>query len=322
MFVPRLRFTRIVALLAFVVFGVTLFQNCGQAFKPMDYNKSSNDGTGGGGGGGTTVSEVGFKAVSEQFFVPNCTACHNSSFASGSVDLSSFAGASSPSLVTRFNPNASKIYQEVTSGAMPQGAPLSPSAYEILRLWILQGARDNLPPTMKLTPDQMIRLPMNSATIGVNASDSDGTIASYGWVQFSGPNMATLTGANSAALSVSGLIEGTYQFQVVVTDDRGDSVSGVSTITVLPVQAAATFAQVNQIVLGKCIGCHTPTGLAPMKPMTTYAEVRNYVVPNQPDASSLYNQVVMDLMPLGGPYLSTTEKDLIRSWIQGGALNN
>jgi hypothetical protein len=65
-----------------------------------------------------------------------------------------------------------------------------------------------------------------STTLDGSASyDPDGSIASYNWTQVSGPSSSTMTGANTAVVSVSDLIVGTYVYQLTVVDNSGDSSS-------------------------------------------------------------------------------------------------
>lgn len=67
-----------------------------------------------------------------------------------------------------------------------------------------------------------ITLPTNSTGLsGSASSDPDGTIAAYAWTQVSGPNSATIAGANSVSPTVSNLVQGTYSFRLLVTDNNG-----------------------------------------------------------------------------------------------------
>lgn len=79
----------------------------------------------------------------------------------------------------------------------------------------------NVAPVANAGADLSITLPANSATINGSGTDSDGTIASYGWTQVSGPSTATLVGASTAALRAQSLSAGTYVFRLTVTDNSG-----------------------------------------------------------------------------------------------------
>jgi gliding motility-associated-like protein len=79
----------------------------------------------------------------------------------------------------------------------------------------------NVGPTADAGSDVTINLPTNSTTLTGSGTDSDGSITSYGWTQVDGPSIATLTNSNTAVLSVSNLIAGTYTFMLTVTDNNG-----------------------------------------------------------------------------------------------------
>jgi hypothetical protein len=69
------------------------------------------------------------------------------------------------------------------------------------------------------------------------STDSDGSIIGFRWEQVSGPNTATIFGANTTHATITGLVNGTYQFREIVTDNGGltdtancpVNISGVST---------------------------------------------------------------------------------------------
>jgi gliding motility-associated-like protein len=92
----------------------------------------------------------------------------------------------------------------------------------------------NLPPTVTTGSDITITLPTNSTNIVATASDNDGSIANYAWIQETGPNNATLSGASSATLSVSGLIQGTYSFRITVRDDDNATATSLRNVIVNP----------------------------------------------------------------------------------------
>ena len=79
----------------------------------------------------------------------------------------------------------------------------------------------NIPPTANAGVDQSITLPINSVTLTGSGTDADGTISAYSWTKLSGPLRVHITNASSAATSVTGLAQGTYQFQLTVTDNSG-----------------------------------------------------------------------------------------------------
>ncbi len=93
----------------------------------------------------------------------------------------------------------------------------------------------NIPPVANPGPSISITLPTNTTTLdGTGSHDPDGTIASYSWTKVSGPNTPTTTGANTATLSLSGLVAGQYTYKLTVTDNRGASNSAQVNIIVAP----------------------------------------------------------------------------------------
>jgi hypothetical protein len=93
----------------------------------------------------------------------------------------------------------------------------------------------NQAPAANAGSDQSITLPTNSVSLTGSGTDSDGTIASYAWTKSSG-GAATITTPNAQNTSVTGLVQGTYVFQLQVTDD--DGATGTDTVTVIVNPAA------------------------------------------------------------------------------------
>ena len=82
--------------------------------------------------------------------------------------------------------------------------------------------------------DKGVVLPVSTVTFNGSGTDSDGTIVSYAWAQLSGPNTAGLSGAASASLTASSLIEGQYEFELTVTDDSGKTATDQVLVNVFP----------------------------------------------------------------------------------------
>lgn len=106
------------------------------------------------------------------------------------------------------------------------------TAFDDARLTI-NPAVVNQPPTANAGGNKTITLPVNSINLTGSGSDPDGTIASYAWTKVSGPT-ATLGNANTATLSLSNLVEGSYVFRLTVTDDKGATATANATVNVLP----------------------------------------------------------------------------------------
>jgi hypothetical protein len=90
----------------------------------------------------------------------------------------------------------------------------------------------NIPPVANAGVNQAITLPINIVTLSGSGSDVDGTVVSYLWTKISGPSSGSITNINSAATSVTGLVQGVYLFQLEVTDNNGATRTGMMQITV------------------------------------------------------------------------------------------
>ena len=100
-----------------------------------------------------------------------------------------------------------------------------------------------LPPTPRVNagPAQNINLPTDTAYLTGSATDSVSAITGYIWSQISGPNTAVFSDDGSANTTVSGLIYGTYVFQLMATDANGQTGVGTVTITVTSSKAPTTL---------------------------------------------------------------------------------
>ncbi|HVW59881.1 MAG TPA: T9SS type A sorting domain-containing protein [Puia sp.] len=99
-------------------------------------------------------------------------------------------------------------------------------------------------PTVSAGADQSVTQPASSVTLtgsgagysssGTSSagSSSASNITSYQWSQVSGPNTAAFGNAKAAQTTVTGLVAGTYVFQLTVTDKTGQTASDQVTVTV------------------------------------------------------------------------------------------
>jgi len=92
-------------------------------------------------------------------------------------------------------------------------------------------AAGNVPPSASAGTDQTITLPVNEAQLSGSGTDGDGTIVSYGWTKILGP-AATITDTSSATTKVTGLVQGTYKFELTVKDDKGATAKDTILVTV------------------------------------------------------------------------------------------
>jgi hypothetical protein len=91
----------------------------------------------------------------------------------------------------------------------------------------------NVAPTVNAGNDTTITLPADSVRVNALALDTDGEIVSYAWTQKSGTS-AMIKEPSSTSTLINGLQQGTYVFQIIVTDDRGGTASDELTVTVFP----------------------------------------------------------------------------------------
>jgi hypothetical protein len=105
----------------------------------------------------------------------------------------------------------------------------------------------NLPPTATISDINLtnsVTLPTNSVSLNVSANDPDGSISSYAWTKVSGP-AATIVSPSASTTSITGLVEGNYVFQCVVTDNGGLTTIASKGISVLPATPAPVAPTAN-----------------------------------------------------------------------------
>ena len=97
-----------------------------------------------------------------------------------------------------------------------------------------EGCRENnKPPVSVAGPDQVITLPTDSISLdGSGSSDPDGMISGWLWKKISGPVSFNINAAATAKTIVRSLVAGSYQFELMVTDDGGLSAKDTVQITV------------------------------------------------------------------------------------------
>ncbi|MDF7826633.1 DUF5060 domain-containing protein [Pontiellaceae bacterium B12227] len=128
-------------------------------------------------------------------------------------------------------------------------------------------------PSVNAGQDTFIRLPTAQIILNGIASDQDGTIASYLWTQETGPNTATLSGAATADLTASNLVEGIYEFKLTSTDNDGGTGSDTVQVVVIdPVNAVDPTANagsdksiqlpVNSVIMNGAAGDDSPFTIA------------------------------------------------------------
>jgi hypothetical protein len=92
----------------------------------------------------------------------------------------------------------------------------------------------NIPPTANAGNDTTITLPANTATLAGSATDVDGTLSAYLWTKISGPTGGTITSPTFLTTGITALQQGTYVYQLTVTDNSGATGTDFVQIVVNP----------------------------------------------------------------------------------------
>jgi len=196
---------------------------------------------------------------------------------------------------------------------------------------------DVTPPTVNITNPTAGDV-TGTVTVTADAADNVGIAQ----VQFFAG--ATLIGTATAApyqvqWNTSALPNGIVQLTAVAKDGAGNQTT--SAAVAMNVILVPTLAQLQSSIFGaRCSGCHTGGGAglpgsmnlssaaataAGLINVTSIEEpTQKRVTPGAPNNSYIITklmgtQTVGQRMPLGGPFLSQTEIDSVRAWIQAGA---
>ena len=316
---------------------VVLCQNCGQFQAIGDDVSSLSVGSG-------PADFATVKAILDR----NCATCHSSASAQNrNVGLGNYQAILDSGSVIAGNSIASRLYQTIEDGSMPQGRPaLSLGESEAIRSWIDQGAPDgdgnvaNEIPRLTMPTDGTVQLPVNGFSFDAQATDIDGAILRTVWSQIAGPAPATFSGERTPSLVVSNLQVGDYTFELLVQDDFGAVVTSRVNLRVNPAPApppspppsppptpTVLFAStIHPLLMNRCMGCHHDTNAANGVggfSVDTHTQVVSRVVAGNAAMSQLHIRVDDDSMPAGGAApLSQAEKDSIATWINEGALDN
>ncbi|MGM0581495.1 MAG: PKD domain-containing protein [Bacteroidota bacterium] len=101
----------------------------------------------------------------------------------------------------------------------------------------------NIAPIVDAGSNRAISLPKNYHTFSAEASDLDGEIVSYQWMQISGGNDYSISGINTSEIDISEATEGIYIFEITVEDNGGLIASDEVRLTV---NAASNSVIINE----------------------------------------------------------------------------
>jgi len=86
--------------------------------------------------------------------------------------------------------------------------------------------------TASAGPNQTITLPVSTTTLTGSSSDASTYISSYVWTKTSGPTGGVVTNYSLKTITLTGLVQGVYNYQVVITDNTGVSSTANVSVTV------------------------------------------------------------------------------------------
>ncbi len=108
------------------------------------------------------------------------------------------------------------------------------SAKDTVQIIVSDPTQPNRPPVSNAGADQTITLPTNTINVdGSGSIDPDNNITSYAWTKITGPSSFNIINANAAQTQVTNLVQGTYQFELKVTDAGGLFSKDTMQVTVL-----------------------------------------------------------------------------------------
>lgn len=101
------------------------------------------------------------------------------------------------------------------------------------RVTVTVTAQPNDGPVANAGEDRNFTLPVTTVELdGSGSYDADGTITQYSWRKIAGPAEGTIVNNNAAKPNLVGLVEGVYEFELTVTDDKFQTATDVVKITV------------------------------------------------------------------------------------------
>lgn len=150
--------------------------------------------------------------------------------------------------------------------------------------------------------DSTIRLPYSRALLTATTVDNDFDTAMYNWTKIAGPGQLIMDSSNSRQTRIIDLVEGSYQFEVTVTDRTGNTGKDTMSITVQRDPNLYTRDTILQVSSLSCPWTCNPvidnvaSIVPPGQPFLVYTGINNgwWIIPpstlvnNYPDQLMLY----------------------------------
>jgi alpha-tubulin suppressor-like RCC1 family protein len=187
----------------------------------------------------TTIHPVDSAGPAQTITLPtnSVTLAGTASETGGTIKSTKWTQVSGPSTATFANATvlsttASSLVQGTYVFELTATDASGATATSTVHITVNAASTTETAPTVSAGATQTITLPTNSVTLTASASETNGTISSYAWIQTSGPNNSSILSKTQASTAVDNLVQGVYTFKVTVTGNTGLTASAVETINV------------------------------------------------------------------------------------------
>lgn len=145
----------------------------------------------------------------------------------------------------------------------------------------------NTAPVVNAGADQSLQLPINNINLTGTATDNEG-VSQIIWSQVSGPGSPSISSPNALITSITGLLAGTYVFQLRAVDAMGATT--VDTVQVIVAPAPIIAPVCNALTPGANINGANLI-YDPAKTAMNFASktTTNFICPPPPAAPSVFN---------------------------------
>ncbi len=110
------------------------------------------------------------------------------------------------------------------------------TAKDTVKVSVIGSSYTNYPPVANAGPDQYITLPSNSTILDGSGSIDDHFITYYEWYKISGPSSFNIVNAFTSQTELTDLVEGVYEFGLLVSDR--DDLESIDTVQITVVSAS------------------------------------------------------------------------------------